>query len=64
MQLDKETVLSFLREQGQHEKARQAESELPDQVDTERDAGLLEKLGVNPRDLMSKFAGGANIPGL
>ncbi len=64
MQLDKETVLNFLREQGQDDKARQAESELPEQVDTERDAGLLEKFGVNPRDLVGKFAGGANIPGL
>ncbi len=64
MQLDKETVLNFLREQGQDDKARQAEGELPEQVDTERDAGLLEKFGVNPRDLVSKFAGGANIPGL
>ena len=37
---------------------KQAEQELPDQVDTERDSGLLEKLGINPQDLLGKLGGG------
>jgi hypothetical protein len=30
MQIDKETILNFLREQGDHEKAKQADDQLPD----------------------------------
>ena len=63
MQIDKETVLGLLREQGKTDQAQQAEQELPDQVDTERDAGLLERFGIDPQDLLSRFGGG-NIPGL
>lgn len=58
MQIDKNTVLNFLKEQGQHDQAGQAQNELPDQVDTERDAGLLSKFGVNPQDLLGKLPGG------
>ena len=64
MQIDKQTVLDLLRERGQEDQAREAEQELPDQVDTDRDAGLLARFGVNPSDLMSKFPGGRDIPGL
>jgi hypothetical protein len=31
---------------------------LPDQVDTGRDGGLLEKCGLNPVDLIARFTGG------
>jgi len=62
MQIDKEMILNLLREQGKNDEAQQAEQELPDQVDTERDSGMLERFGVNPQDLMSRFGGG-NIPG-
>jgi hypothetical protein len=64
MQIDKETVLGLLRDQGKTNEAKQAEQELPDQVDTERDAGLLERFGVNPQDLIGRFTGGGGIPGL
>ncbi|MDQ3858431.1 MAG: hypothetical protein M3327_08305 [Actinomycetota bacterium] len=64
MQIDKQTVLDLLRERGQEDQAREAEQELPDQVDTDRDAGLLERFGINPSDLLSRFAGGRDIPGL
>lgn len=63
MQIDKESVLNLLREQGKTDQAQQAEQELPDRVDTERDAGLLERFGINPQDVLSRFGGG-NIPGL
>ena len=63
MQIDKETVLNLLREQGKTNEAQEAEQELPDQVDTERDAGLLERFGINPQDLLGRFGGG-NVPGL
>ena len=58
MQIPKEKVLELLRERGQHDKADQADSELPDQVDPEKDAGLLNKLGIDPQDLAGKLPGG------
>jgi len=65
MQIDKNQILELLRSQGEQDKASQAESELPDQVDTEQHAGLLSKLGINPADLLSKLPGGLGdkLPG-
>ena len=65
MQLDKSTILDFLREQGQQDQASQAEQELPDQVDTDQDAGLLQKFGLDPQELLQKFmSGGGGLPKL
>ena len=58
MQIDKEQIISFLRERGDDAKADQAQQELPGQVDTDKDAGLLEKLGINPSDLLGGLGGG------
>ena len=63
MQIPKEQILELLRSRGQEDKASQADSELPDQVDTDQHAGLLEKFGLSPADLLGKLGGG-NIPGL
>ena len=64
MQIDKETILNLLRQQGDNEKADQAAQELPASVDTDQDAGLLERFGLNPQDLIAKVTGGGfNIPG-
>ena len=52
MEIPKEQVLNLLRERGQHDQAAQAEQELPDQVDTERDAGLLSRFGLDPDELL------------
>jgi hypothetical protein len=52
MQIDKNQILELLRSQGQHDKAQQAEGELPDQVDTDQHSGLLERLGINPSQLL------------
>ena len=62
MQLDKNTILDFLREQGQQDQASQAEQELPDQVDTDRDGNLLQKFGNDPQALIQKFMGGGGLP--
>ena len=66
MEIPKDQILELLRSQGDHDKAGQAESELPDQVDTDRDAALLQKLGISPQDLLGKLGGGlgGKIPGL
>ncbi len=63
MQIDKDTVVNMIRERGDDAKAGQAERELPDQVDTDRHADLLERFGVSPQELIGKVTGGRDIPG-
>lgn len=58
MQIDKSQILKLLRSQGDHDKASTAEQELPDQVDTDRDSGLLSRLGLDPQELLGKLGGG------
>jgi hypothetical protein len=58
MQIPKEQILDLLRSRGEQDKASRAEGELPDQVDTDQHAGLLQKLGIDPGDLVSQLAGG------
>ncbi len=57
MQIDKDAILKLLRSRGEQEKADQAEQELPDKVDPDQHAGLLERLGVNPKELLGKLGG-------
>jgi hypothetical protein len=58
MQIDKDQILSLLRERGDDAKAEQAKQELPDQVDTEKDSGLLAKVGIDPSELLGGLGGG------
>lgn len=58
MQIDKNQILELLRSRGDNDKAAQAETELPDQVDTDQHAVLLSNLGINPADLLGKLPGG------
>lgn len=58
MQIDKDTIINFLKEQGHHDKAQQASDQLPDSVDTDRHSDLLSKIGVNPTELLNKLPGG------
>lgn len=58
MQIDKGMVLDLLTSQGKSDEARQADGRLPQQVDTERDAGLLQELGIDPHDLVTMLTGG------
>ncbi len=64
MQINKDMVLGLLKERGQHDKAAEADQQLPDKVDPQEHAGLLERLGVNPQDLIAKFTGGGGLGGL
>jgi hypothetical protein len=67
MQIPKEQILDLLRQQGKDDQVGEADQQLPDQVDPQQDAGLLQKFGIDPGDLLSKFGGGAlggKIPGL
>lgn len=57
MNIPKDQILQFLREQGQHDKADKAEQELPDQVDTEQHGGLLAQHGIDVQELIQKYGG-------
>jgi len=57
MEIPKDKILALLKERGEGEKADQADQELPDQVDPERDSGLLEKLGIDPKNLLGNLGG-------
>ncbi len=62
MEIPKDKILELLRNRGDNEQADQADRELPDKVDTERDSGLLSKFGIDPSDLVGQLGG--KIPGL
>ena len=51
MEIEKELVVGFLRQQGQDARADEAMAVLPDPVDTTTDAGTLHQLGVDIDDL-------------
>lgn len=57
MNIDKQQIIDLLRNRGDNDQADQANQELPDQVDTDRDSGLLSKFGINPQDLLGKLGG-------
>jgi hypothetical protein len=57
MQIDKQQIIAKLTGLGQNDQATQAEQELPDQVDTDQHADLLDKLGINTSDLLGGSAG-------
>jgi hypothetical protein len=61
MEIPKDAILDLLRERGDDAKASEAERELPDRVDTERHASLLQRLGLDPEELASSL--GDRLPG-
>jgi hypothetical protein len=58
MQIPKDKILDLLRSRGEDDKASQADSDLPDEVDTEKHSGTLDKLGIDPEMLGKLGAGG------
>ena len=64
MQLDKNTIVNFLREQGDTDKADEAAEQLPEQVDTDEHASMLESLGVDVESLTQRFTDGMDLPGM
>ena len=61
MKLDKQELLRMLRTQGDNDTADQAESTLPDEIDTDRDGDALDALGLDRTQLMAKLAGGGDF---
>jgi hypothetical protein len=62
MEIPKDKILDLMRDQGKGDQVDQAKQALPDQVDPDRDSGLLQKFGLEPQDVLSKLGGG--LPGL
>jgi hypothetical protein len=54
MQLDKQFVLDELRKEGKSEQVQHALNELPEKIDHEQHAAVLEKLGLDPGKLAEK----------
>lgn len=54
MHLDKEDVTAKLRAEGEHDRALQAQSTLPNHIDPERDAGLLHQFDLNVGELIEE----------
>jgi hypothetical protein len=63
MKIDKSQIIDLIKSRGDHGQAEQAESELPDKVDTDRDKGLLDKFGINVSDLAGKIPGLGGLGG-
>ena len=59
MKLDKQELVRLLRTQGDTDPADQGENRLPDEIDTDRDGGALDAIGLDGTQLMAKLAGGS-----
>jgi hypothetical protein len=55
MDIPKEKVLELLRSRGDEDKFDQAERDLPDDLDPDRDLELFSRLGVEPSELLGKL---------
>jgi hypothetical protein len=56
MQIPKELIVKELEKQGKSEQVQKALAELPEKVDHEQHAQLLEKLGIDPGKLAAEAA--------
>lgn len=57
MQIDKQQIVDMLKDRGDHDKADQAQADLPEQVDTDQHSDKLRELGVDAKDLMGGAGG-------
>ena len=56
--LDKQELVRMLRTEGDNDTADKVESQLPDQVDTDKHGDQLEAVGLDRTQLMNKLAAG------
>jgi hypothetical protein len=56
MEIDKQQVIEFLRKEGKNEHVQKAIDELPQKIDHEQHAQMLEKFGIDPGELAAKAA--------
>ncbi len=58
-EIPKAMVVERIRSRSGAEKADQADDELPDKIDTDTDAELLQKYDLDPNELDEEFQGGS-----
>ena len=59
VEIDRQELVRVLRTEGDNDTADRVEGELPDRIDTDRDADALAAVGLDRTQLMAKLAGGA-----
>lgn len=57
MEIPKAMIVERIRSRSGAEKASQADDELPDKIDTDTDAELLQKYDIDPSELDEDFEG-------
>jgi hypothetical protein len=57
MEIPKDKILELLRERGEDDKAATADRELPGNVDPDKHADLLQRIGIDPQDLLGSLGG-------
>jgi hypothetical protein len=57
VEIPKAMIVERIRSRSGAEKANQADEELPDKIDVETDAELLQKYDLNPGELHEEFGG-------
>ncbi len=56
-EIPKAMIVERIRSQQGAQKANEADRELPDKVDTDTDAGLLQKYGLDPSEVADLLGG-------
>jgi hypothetical protein len=59
VQLSRDELVRVLRTEGDNDTADAVAGQLPEQVDTDRDADALTAVGLDRTQLMAKLAGGS-----
>ena len=57
MEFDKQQVIAFLEKEGKNEHVQKALQELPEKIDHEKHAQMLEKFGIDPGKLVASELG-------
>ena len=59
MHIERAKLVQLLHTEGDNEMADKVAAQLPEQIDTDRDADALAAVGLDRTQLMAKLAGGA-----
>ena len=57
MEIPKTMIVERIRSRGGPEMANRADRELPEKLDPDSDASLLQKYGLDPKELRDEFRG-------
>ncbi len=57
MQIPRDKIIEIIKSRGNNDEADQAQSELPDQVDTDKNSDLLSKFNIDPKELAGGLGG-------